>query len=78
MITWRDDKYEYSTDGKEVWKVCRNFKREVQEAKDAESRRQVMLFNVRTRLIVLTLLSICVITLVMALIMAVITLIGGL
>lgn len=57
MITWRDGQYEYSTDGKEVWRVKRNPVREAEEARNKASRLQTMRFNALTGLIVCSLIA---------------------
>ena len=57
MITWRDGEYEYSTDGKEVWRVKRDFVREAEEARNKASRLQTMRFKSTTWVIVCLLIE---------------------
>lgn len=58
MKTWRDDEYEYTTDGKEVWNVKRNKEREERLRREAEEREKTMQYKENVRLFVFSILAI--------------------
>ena len=58
MKTWRDDEYEYTTDGKEVWNVKRNKEREERLRREAEEREKTMRYKENVRLFVFSILAI--------------------
>lgn len=65
MNTWRDGKFEYSSDNGNVQKVKRNEQREAEEAANRKSRQQVQNFNMVIGFVIVSFFAVLLILLVL-------------
>lgn len=69
MKTWRDEENEYTTDGKETWKVKRDKAREERLRREAEMREETLRYKDNVRLFVFAIISILLTALVLQIVM---------